>query len=401
MSAIIDVIGREVLDSRGNPTVEAEVWLESGAMGRAAVPSGASTGVREALELRDKDPKRYCGKGVLTAVANVSGEIADALMGLEASDQAYIDRTMIALDGTENKGRLGANAILAVSMAVARAAAEERQKKVDFTSPYYQSGLSYLVRKADAEKIKTFADLKGKTLAVQIGTTGAAYAKNVEGARVSAFNTTSEAFMDLNVKNADAVVLDRPVLAYFLKTKPRVAKNLQLSTEIADAEHFGFAVKKGNAELLQKLNAALEELKKSGEFAKIEDKWFAKYPLLTKAPVPRQPRGARAGLTKNSTSPAVRQPETGRLKRISNVRSRIPLQPRNSRAVHANGIKTGSTALPLQAQEGLTNAIQARTCRRQDVRRRHHERRRSRRHVRQRVCGTPHQGGHGTDVPPL
>ena len=145
---------------------------------------------------------------------------------------------------------------------------EERQKKVDFTSPYYQSGLSYLVRKADAEKIKTFA--------VQIGTTGAAYAKNVEGARVSAFNTTSEAFMDLNVKNADAVVLDRPVLAYFLKTKPRVAKNLQLSTEIADAEHFGFAVKKGNAELLQKLNAALEELKKSGEFAKIEDKWFAK-----------------------------------------------------------------------------------------------------------------------------
>ena len=125
MSAIIDVIGREVLDSRGNPTVEAEVWLESGAMGRAAVPSGASTGVREALELRDKVPKRYCGKGVLTAVANVSGEIADALMGLEASDQAYIDRTMIALDGTENKGRLGANAILAVSMAVARAAAEE------------------------------------------------------------------------------------------------------------------------------------------------------------------------------------------------------------------------------------------------------------------------------------
>ena len=124
MSAIIDVIGREVLDSRGNPTVEAEVWLESGAMGRAAVPSGASTGVREALELRDKDPKRYCGKGVLTAVANVSGEIADALMGLEASDQAYIDRTMIALDGTENKGRLGANAILAVSMAVARAAAD-------------------------------------------------------------------------------------------------------------------------------------------------------------------------------------------------------------------------------------------------------------------------------------
>lgn len=125
MSAIIDIIGREILDSRGNPTVEAEVWLESGAVGRAAVPSGASTGVREALELRDKDPKRYGGKGVLTAVEHVSGEIADALIGMESTDQAFIDRTMINLDGTENKGRLGANAILAVSMAVARASAEE------------------------------------------------------------------------------------------------------------------------------------------------------------------------------------------------------------------------------------------------------------------------------------
>lgn len=125
MSSIIDVIGREVLDSRGNPTVEAEVWLESGAVGRAAVPSGASTGVREAIELRDNDPKRYCGKGVLTAVSHVSGEIADALIGLEATDQAYIDRLMVKLDGTDNKSRLGANAILAVSMAVARAAAEE------------------------------------------------------------------------------------------------------------------------------------------------------------------------------------------------------------------------------------------------------------------------------------
>lgn len=125
MSSIIDVIGREVLDSRGNPTVEAEVWLESGVVGRSAVPSGASTGVREAIELRDNDPKRYCGKGVLTAVSHVSGEIADALIGLEATDQAYIDRLMVKLDGTDNKSRLGANAILAVSMAVARAAAEE------------------------------------------------------------------------------------------------------------------------------------------------------------------------------------------------------------------------------------------------------------------------------------
>lgn len=125
MSAIIDVIGREILDSRGNPTVEVEVVLESGVTGRAAVPSGASTGVREAIELRDKDPKRYGGKGVLKAVEHVNTELADAVIGLEATDQAFIDRKMIELDGTDNKSRLGANAILAVSMAVARAAAEE------------------------------------------------------------------------------------------------------------------------------------------------------------------------------------------------------------------------------------------------------------------------------------
>lgn len=125
MSSIIDIVAREILDSRGNPTVECDVYLESGTMARAAVPSGASTGIREAIELRDGDKKRYGGKGVLKAVENVNGEIADAILGSEASDQAFIDRTMIELDGTENKGRLGANAILAVSMAVARAAAEE------------------------------------------------------------------------------------------------------------------------------------------------------------------------------------------------------------------------------------------------------------------------------------
>lgn len=125
MSSIIDIVAREILDSRGNPTVECDVYLESGTMARAAVPSGASTGIREAIELRDGDKKRYGGKGVLKAVENVNGEIADAILGSEAGDQAFIDRTMIELDGTENKGRLGANAILAVSMAVARAAAEE------------------------------------------------------------------------------------------------------------------------------------------------------------------------------------------------------------------------------------------------------------------------------------
>ncbi len=125
MSAIVDIVGREILDSRGNPTVECDVLLESGTMGRAAVPSGASTGSREAIELRDGDKTRYLGKGVLKAVEHINTEISEAVMGLDASEQAFLDKTLIDLDGTDNKGRLGANATLAVSMAVARAAAEE------------------------------------------------------------------------------------------------------------------------------------------------------------------------------------------------------------------------------------------------------------------------------------
>jgi len=125
MSAIVDVVAREILDSRGNPTVEADVLLESGVLGRAAVPSGASTGSREAIELRDGDAGRFLGKGVLKAVENVNTEVSEAIIGLDAEDQAFIDRTLIELDGTDNKSRLGANAMLAVSMAVAKAAAEE------------------------------------------------------------------------------------------------------------------------------------------------------------------------------------------------------------------------------------------------------------------------------------
>ncbi len=125
MSAIVDIVGREIIDSRGNPAVECDVLLESGVMGRAAVPSGASTGSREAIELRDGDKDRYLGKGVLKAVENINTEIAEVVAGLDANEQAFLDKALIELDGTENKGRLGANAILAVSMATAKAAAEE------------------------------------------------------------------------------------------------------------------------------------------------------------------------------------------------------------------------------------------------------------------------------------
>jgi len=129
---IVDVRAREVLDSRGNPTIEAEVWLDSGIVGTAMVPSGASTGEREAIELRDGDKSRYLGKGVLNAVNNVNNEIRDAVIGMNANDQKALDQKMIALDGTPSKSRLGANAILGVSMAAARAAAQETGK------PLYQ-----------------------------------------------------------------------------------------------------------------------------------------------------------------------------------------------------------------------------------------------------------------------
>ena len=125
MSAIVDIVGREILDSRGNPTVECDVLLESGTLGRAAVPSAASTGSREAIELRDGYKSRYLGKGVLRAVEHINTEISEAVLGLDASEQAFLDKTLLDLDGTDNKSRLGANATLAVSMAVARAAAEE------------------------------------------------------------------------------------------------------------------------------------------------------------------------------------------------------------------------------------------------------------------------------------
>src|SRR5262245_27783908 len=123
MSSIINIHARQILDSRGNPTLEAEVVTETGAMGRAAVPSGASTGAHEAVELRDGDKKVYMGKGVLTAVENVNKDISDRLIGMDVFEQNEIDRLMLKLDGTDNKAKLGANAILAVSMACAKAAA--------------------------------------------------------------------------------------------------------------------------------------------------------------------------------------------------------------------------------------------------------------------------------------
>jgi len=127
MTKITDIKAREIMDSRGNPTVEADVFVDGGVMGRAAVPSGASTGTREAVELRDGDKQRYFGKGVLKAVANANGELRDALLGCDVMDQRGLDAKMIALDGTETKSRLGANALLAISLAAAHAAARAKR----------------------------------------------------------------------------------------------------------------------------------------------------------------------------------------------------------------------------------------------------------------------------------
>ena len=162
MAKIIKTIGREILDSRGNPTVEADVWLDDGCMGRAAVPSGASTGEHEAVELRDGDKSRYLGKGTLKACRHVNREIAAAIQGMGATRQEEIDRKMIRLDRTANKGRLGANAIIAVSMAVARAAAASGQSEITpalFESFLYTNGLpevDLLIRTSGEQRISNF-----------------------------------------------------------------------------------------------------------------------------------------------------------------------------------------------------------------------------------------------------
>lgn len=152
---------------------------------------------------------------------------------------------------------------------------EERAKRVDFTKPYYTAGLSMLVRKEDAAKYPDFKALQNQAIAVQIGTTGADKAKDIPGAKVTNYNATSEAFMALTSGNASAVVHDRPVLAYFMKTQPRMSQSLQLQPAIEDAQQYGFAVKKGNKELLDKLNKGLEAVRQAGEDKKIYSKWFA------------------------------------------------------------------------------------------------------------------------------
>lgn len=151
---------------------------------------------------------------------------------------------------------------------------EERKKRVEFCEPYYQAGQGLLVRQADKDKYNSVDDLKGKTIAVQIGTTGAEVARGIEGVTVKAFNTSPEAFMDLKLKGVDAAISDRPVIGYFLVKNPRAAKGLVQRNVAFDSEFFGFAAKKGNTELVDKINAQLKAMREDGTYQKIYAKWF-------------------------------------------------------------------------------------------------------------------------------
>ena len=228
---IQDIRAREILDSRGNPTIEVEVSLQDGSMGRAAVPSGASTGSHEAWELRDDDPKRFGGKGVLKAVGNVQGEMKAALIGKDASDQKTIDRTLIALDGTENKKRLGANAILGVSLATARAAAESAKM------PLYQ----YLHALSRAPK-----DICMPLPLCNI----------VNGGKHAAGSTDIQEFMIVPVGAATFKDAVRSMSETFQALKAVLAAK-GYSTTVGDEGGFAPQVKNGNAEPLELISEAI------------------------------------------------------------------------------------------------------------------------------------------------
>ena len=211
------------------------------------------------FEFMDTDSREFVGYDIdlIRAVADKAGyDIKIVNMGFDALIPAL---------------NTGVVDVVAAGVSIT----EERAKRVDFTEPYYTAGLSMLVRKSDAAKYPDFKSLAGQTVAVQIGTTGAEKAKDIPGAKVTSFNATSEAFMALSMGNATAVVHDRPVLAYFMKTQPRASRLLQLQPALEDAQQYGFAVKKGNKELLDKLNKGFEAIRQSGEDKKIYDKWFA------------------------------------------------------------------------------------------------------------------------------
>ncbi|MGC2424705.1 MAG: phosphopyruvate hydratase [Nitrospirota bacterium] len=284
MGEIADVFAREILDSRGNPTIEVEVILETGAMGRASVPSGASTGKREALELRDGDKKRYMGKGVRKAVENVNDEIGPQLMGLESSEQAFIDKIMVEMDGTENKGKLGANAILGVSLAVAKASAEEagqplyryiggvNAKEMPVPMMNILNGGAHADNNVDIQEFMVMpVGAKNFTDAVRIGAEVFHSLKSVLKAK--GYNTAvgDEGGFAPNVKsNEEAVEM---VLAGIEKAGYKPGKDVMIALDAAASEFY----EKG-AYVFKKSD---KSKKSSDDMIKFYETWVKKYPIIS------------------------------------------------------------------------------------------------------------------------
>ncbi len=284
MGEIADVFAREILDSRGNPTIEVEVILETGAMGRAAVPSGASTGKREALEMRDGDKKRYGGKGVRKAVDNVNEEIGPQLVGLESSEQAFIDRMMIEMDGTENKAKLGANAILGVSLAVAKASAEEagmplyryiggvNAKEMPVPMMNILNGGAHADNNVDIQEFMVMpVGAKSITEAVRMGAEVFHALKSV--LKSKGYNTSvgDEGGFAPNVKsNEEAVEM---VIAGIEKAGYKPCKDVMLAIDAAASEFF----EKG-AYVFKKSD---KSKKSSDQMIKFYETWVKKYPIIS------------------------------------------------------------------------------------------------------------------------
>ena len=284
MGEIADVFAREILDSRGNPTIEVEVILETGAMGRASVPSGASTGKREALELRDGNKKRYMGKGVQKAVANVNDEIGPQLMGLESSEQAFIDKIMIEMDGTENKGKLGANAILGVSLAVAKASAEEagqplyryiggvNAKEMPVPMMNILNGGAHADNNVDIQEFMVMpVGAKNFTDAVRIGAEVFHSLKSVLKAKGYNTSVGDEGGFAPNLKsNEEAVEM---VLAGIEKAGYKPGKDVMLAIDAAASEFY----EKG-AYVFKKSD---KSKKSSDQMIKFYETWVKKYPIIS------------------------------------------------------------------------------------------------------------------------
>ncbi|MHB8174233.1 MAG: phosphopyruvate hydratase [Nitrospirota bacterium] len=284
MGEIADVFAREILDSRGNPTIEVEVILETGAMGRADVPSGASTGKREALELRDGDKKRYGGKGVRKAVLNVNDEIGPQLIGLESSEQAFIDRMMIEMDGTENKARLGANAILGVSLAVAKASAEEagqplyryiggvNAREMPVPMMNILNGGAHADNNVDIQEFLILpVGAKNFTEAVRMGSEVFHALKSV--LKANGYNTSvgDEGGFAPNLKsNEEAVEM---VIAGIEKAGYKPGKDVMLAIDAAASEFF----EKG-AYVFKKSD---KSKKTSDQMIKFYETWVKKYPIIS------------------------------------------------------------------------------------------------------------------------